>query len=274
MESYDLKKLQAVELDILLEIDRICKKHHIRYFLCAGTLLGAVRHQGFIPWDDDIDLYMTLSEYKRFCKVSKEEMKEPYFLQNYRTDYTHRRFCKIRKSGTTFIEKGYERSDMHQGVWVDIFPLVGVKQDARWLQRTNRVIRFFDLILKKRMENIPSRERSAVSNLIHMIPLSLVRAAVTAAYYFLLKDFDVYEKCYALSGSRTITPQFDRTLFSDTTDVSFEGYVFPAPKDWDRYLTLTYGDYMTPPPPEKRNGGCHEIAIIDLEHDFRELRSF
>ncbi len=274
MESFDLKELQAVELEILLEIDRICKKHQIRYFLCAGTLLGAVRHQGFIPWDDDVDLHMTLSEYQRFCKAAKKEMKEPYFLQNYRTDHTHRRFCKVRKSGTTFIEKGYERSDMHQGVWVDIFPLVGVKEDARWLQRTNRIIRFFDVILKKRMENLPWRERSAASRLVRLIPLPVVRVAVSAAYGLLLKDYDRYGKCCELTGARTITAQFDSSLFADTVDVQFEGFVFPAPKEWDRLLTMTYGDYMTPPPPEKRNGGDHEIAFIDLEHDFRERRGF
>ena len=80
MGDVDLRKLQLTELDILLEIDRICKKHDIRYFLDAGTLLGAVRHKGFIPWDDDIDILMPLSEYKRFCRAAKKEMREPYFL--------------------------------------------------------------------------------------------------------------------------------------------------------------------------------------------------
>ena len=272
MGDVDLRKLQLTELDILLEIDRICKKHDIRYFLDAGTLLGAVRHKGFIPWDDDIDILMPLSEYKRFCRAAKKEMREPYFLQNFNTDRTHRWFSKVRKSGTTFIEKGYERQNMHQGVWVDVFPLIGVPEDEKKRSELIRRARGTQKILKKRMETLPWRELSVYSKLLHCIPLGLVRLWVTLVYAVVFREYSEYPCCDALWGSKTFVPRFRREWFAETCEVEFEGHMLPAMKAWDAYLTKVYGDYMTPPPPEKRGGGCHEVAIVDLDRDYTEYR--
>ena len=148
MSSYNIKDLQNVELEILLEVDRICKKHGVKYFLVSGTLLGAVRHKGFIPWDDDIDICMPVSDYRKFCKIAQEELGENFFFQSYETDFYDRWFAKIRKNNTTCIEKVYENSRLHQGVWIDIFPLIGVKNNEEWLKKTTKKARFAKKLLK------------------------------------------------------------------------------------------------------------------------------
>lgn len=142
MAENHIKDLQRIELEMLLEVDRICKKYNIRYFLVAGTLLGAIRHKGFIPWDDDIDICMPVEEYRKFCKVAKTDLKKEYFLQNSDTDFSNRWFSKVRKNNTTCIEKGYEKSKIHQGIWIDIFPLIGVKKDEKWLKSITRKATF------------------------------------------------------------------------------------------------------------------------------------
>ncbi|MCC8024803.1 MAG: LicD family protein [Clostridium sp.] len=120
----ELRKLQMVELDILLELDRVCRQNHISYFLCGGTLLGAVRHGGFIPWDDDVDVGFFRRDYERFCQVFRQEADPSrYFLQTWKTDRHYRwNYGKIRRVGTEYIRAGQEHMKYKTGISIDIFP--------------------------------------------------------------------------------------------------------------------------------------------------------
>lgn len=124
LTSSTLRKLQMVELDILLELDRVCRKNHISYFLCGGTLLGAVRHGGFIPWDDDIDVGFFRDDYEKFCQVfQRESDSSRYFLQTWKTDKYYRwNYGKIRRLGTEYIRSGQEHMKYKTGISIDIFP--------------------------------------------------------------------------------------------------------------------------------------------------------
>ena len=118
------RKLQLCELDMLLEFRRICEKHKLQYFLCSGTLLGAVRHKGFIPWDDDVDVCMPLKDYKQFLLVAANELDDRYFLQTFETDEgCNFGFSKIRRNNTTYIPDHLAGGYSHQGIWIDIFPM-------------------------------------------------------------------------------------------------------------------------------------------------------
>ncbi|MDO5601824.1 MAG: LicD family protein [Oscillospiraceae bacterium] len=123
-----LKELQHIQLELLIELDRICRKHDIPYCLNSGTLLGAQRHGGFIPWDDDIDVDMLRPDYERFCKVCEEELdQEQYFLQNFHTDPPYRwGYAKLLKNGTGLVRYHQEHLKQRQQVFIDIFPLDGV----------------------------------------------------------------------------------------------------------------------------------------------------
>ena len=123
LDNKTLKKLHEVGLEILLEIDRVCKKYDIPYFLCGGTLLGSIRHKGFIPWDDDIDIGMLRNDYEKFEECYIKEHSKKYYLHSIKTDEDYwLSFIKIQKNNTTINEKFIEKLDTHKGIFVDIFP--------------------------------------------------------------------------------------------------------------------------------------------------------
>ena len=122
METDVLNKLQETEFEILVEIARFCRDNHICYSLYGGTLLGAVRHKGFIPWDDDIDIVMTRDQYTRFCNEWKSKPIAGYYLENFETDkHTQNVHSKVRKDGTVFLSDIENEKIGHHGIWVDIF---------------------------------------------------------------------------------------------------------------------------------------------------------
>ena len=123
ISDLELKQLQRIELEMLIEVDRICRKYHIQYSLDGGTLLGAIRHKGFIPWDDDIDVIMLRPEYFRFRKVCKQELDQSrFFLQDYLSDPYYRwGYAKIRRNNTKFMRQGQETLKQHSGIFIDIF---------------------------------------------------------------------------------------------------------------------------------------------------------
>ena len=123
------KKVWAVELKMLEKLDEVCKKYNLTYYAYYGTLLGAVRHQGFIPWDDDIDVIMFRDDYEKFQEIAPKEFKEPYFYQNTYTDRVLWPLSKIRDSRTTAVEPQFQHlgSSFHQGIFIDIFPFDNVE---------------------------------------------------------------------------------------------------------------------------------------------------
>ncbi len=263
------KDMQKIEVEMLLEIDRICKKFNIRYFLIAGTLLGAIRHKGFIPWDDDIDIAMPLNDYRRFCKIAEKELNDKYFLQNYKTDTIALWFTKIRKNNTTAIQLNHKNKLHHQGIWVDIFPLIGVENDEQWLSEINKKAKRTKKILNKKIGLMEDTEGKIIYEIANkLISLKVCKFFFGLFFKHLFKDPENYSYCFYLWASSKIKAKFPTEMFSEVCEVEFEGHMFPAPKDWDGYLTLEYGDYMTPPPPEKRNGGSHTISIVDINNNY------
>ena len=122
-----IKDVQIVCLEILKEIDRICKQNGILYWMEGGSMLGAVRHHGFIPWDDDLDIAMFRDDYNRFLEIASKELKENYFLQTHQTDPEYPLFyAKVRKNNTFIDERSYQDLNIHKGIFVDIFPVDGL----------------------------------------------------------------------------------------------------------------------------------------------------
>lgn len=271
MSENHIKNLQKVELEILLEVNRICKKHNIRYFLVAGTLLGAIRHKGFIPWDDDIDICIPIEDYRKFCKVTKKELNKKYFLQNHTTDFTGMWFSKIRKNDTTAIEIGLESKLHHQGIWIDVFPLIGVKDDKEWIKNLKSKVLPAKKLINKKIGIMDDMDKNPILKILnYLIPMKILRLIVSSIYRVSFKSPYVFKHCYYLWASASISPMFESEWFSESCEVEFEGHMLPAPKEWDKYLTTEYGDYMTPPPPEKRNGGCHIISIVDINNSYKK----
>ena len=122
--QYDIKEVQKSLLEILIELDRICRKYEIKYSLEGGSLLGAIKYKGFVPWDDDIDVIMERKEYERFLKVCKRELNKEFFLQNNRTVYHFPlNYSKLHKRGTLYVQESIAHLKIHQGLFIDIFPV-------------------------------------------------------------------------------------------------------------------------------------------------------
>lgn len=136
-----MNDLQKCQLEILKEFIRVCTKHHLQYYLVGGTCLGAVRHQGFIPWDDDIDVAMPRKDYDLFITM-QDQMKPPYFIQTYRSDPNYiYNYAKVRDSSTTFIENYFACHQINHGVWIDVFPLDGISERDEAYAKFKRKIR-------------------------------------------------------------------------------------------------------------------------------------
>ena len=137
----NLKKLHEVEVEILDEVVRICDKYNLDYYLVGGTLIGAIRHKGFIPWDDDLDISMPRADYEKFLEVAPLELDEKYYLENRKyNEKFHLPFTKIKKNNTEFRETFTSSLDNHKGIFVDIFPLDNVKKPYSKLTRIRSII--------------------------------------------------------------------------------------------------------------------------------------
>ncbi len=263
-----MNELQRCELDILKEIDRVCKKHGICYFLSCGTLLGAVRHKGFIPWDDDLDINMDAPDYYRFLKVAPKELSDRFFLQTPDSDWWYKAASKVRMNGTAMMEKAYDGIPFHQGVWVDVFPMTALPDDDVIRTGRNRLLTFCDLLLQDaffaRTENLPLKYK-----LLKSIPRRLRCLAAKAIRKRVFKPIQSGERCELYDGFPLQKPRFCSADFAELIDAEFEGEMFPIPKNYDAVLTAHYGDYMIIPPPEKRTGG-HDIAATDLHRSYAD----
>lgn len=275
--EYTLRDIQLCELQILKDIKKVCDRHHIRYYLCGGTLLGAVRHKGFIPWDDDVDIQIPYDDYLRFLEVAQDELGPDYFVQTDETDslyplaYTH-----IRKNNTALMVEGDKHIRSHHGVWVDVFPMTCVRSRLDYRVKRAAVKMCYYLRVDEATFALDRERYTAHSSAMTVGAISLVRRlpeSFRARWRRRTLDWILRGKkgsyiCYLwVKLSRLFPKEF---YGEKPVLLQFEDDIYPAPGDYDRYLTLEYGDYMTPPPPEKRSGRHGMYAIVDLEHNWTD----
>jgi len=249
-----LRKAQLIMLDMLIEFDAICKKHQLQYWLDSGTLLGAVRHQGFIPWDDDIDLAMPVEDYTQFLAIAASELSSEIFLQTAHTDKNFKfDYAKLRSNKARIVEFHEKDAQVnyHQGVFVDIFPMLAIdNSDANKNQ--------YDSTLKE------IRDVSATS--LHT-PNGKddpeKRAALVASLKEKHQGWKVDKSSVIYSGEMPdVAAWFDIKDIFPLATTTFEGRCFPAPKNPSHYLDAIYRfDYRQLPPEDKRITHAHSISF-------------
>lgn len=266
------RRLRETELEILLEIKRVCFELGIDFFIESGTLLGAVRHGGFIPWDDDIDIGMLRGDYERFLAEGQALLGEGYFLDCPATNPSSLvSFAKVRKRGTLLLESVSADQEGCQGIWVDILPWDYVDGDPalfarmqdRWLPRRKLSI----------LRDVPSAASYAppakkiLRKLAHwascVLPAQRCREAFEGVAVPPREDGKVSVTCLHYF---TKLPNIRYSDAFPLITVGFEGHEMPAFRCWEDYLKQVYGDWRTPPPEEKRFG--HDV--VDVSFDYME----
>ena len=246
--------IQKTELEILDIVDDFCSKHDISYSLTYGTLIGAVRHQGFIPWDDDIDLMMMRDQYDKFIRLWQENPPDGFFLQTDETDPPYgNNFLKIRKRGTTFIQSEQEKTvSYHTGIFIDIFPVDYVSDDA---QARERVFQTQKLLYKIRRCKI-SEENPLHSRLAYLcykwLPVS-VNCINRQIRKLIVLDKPTQTVCNMTeAGPTTARSCFPAADIASSVDIAFENRTYKTMVGYKNYLSHTYGDYMQLPPEDQR----------------------
>lgn len=257
------KKIWAIQLDLLKTFDAICKKNNLKYFLAFGSLIGAVRHNGFIPWDDDFDVAMLREDYEKLLRLD-QEFEHPCFLQTPHTDPNFAfSFARLGNDNTTFCSKMFSYQGYHAGICIDIFPLdrcIPEKGEALY----NRIK---ELNLENstfmRMKNpfLSEADQERVNNWKGMDPLDVNETIHRLATSFNDSDTD-YVSCPVCSIYPYRKLIFRRTSFDKTVYLDFENTVVPVPAGYHEVLTAIYGDYMKYPPVSER-GTWHKDMIID-----------
>lgn len=269
----DLEKLQGCQLAMALRVRDICDKHGIKYFLIAGTLLGAVRHQGFIPWDDDLDIGMLRSDYNRFIDLAQKELGPAYFVQTYTTDpYMPLPYAKVRLNGTVLREAGSRDSRWNAGIFIDVFPFDGVPANRvlRQLHKGALYVLGRMLLVKCGFDPVAG-EASALKKIVYgaaIRPLSRlvprawqVRATDTLARLFSGRDTAAVMATGGAYGyDRETVP---REWLVETAPLEFCNEPFSCPARWHDYLVNLYRDYMQLPPVESRYNR-HGIVELDF----------
>lgn len=268
MENKQLEELKRIELDLLKAFIDVCKKLNLQYFVAGGTAIGTIRHKGFIPWDDDIDLMMFRDEYNVFINNAQELLPPGYFLQTYSTDTGYMElFAKIRNSNTTFIEKQIQNIDMNHGVFIDIFPIDGYPSGCK-----GRHLLFRGKLTKLAVASnyFPKTfKRVVLGNLCKILLFSfnkktLLRRFDKACSKFRAKDH--YQSiCYGgVWGKKEI---FLTEHCGDGRIMRFEDVDVFVPQNIEDYLTMKYGDFMQLPPKEKQHSH-HGTTVIDTEKPY------
>lgn len=170
MINFDIRELQKIEYKMLKDVTDMCDANGIIYFLSDGTLLGAARHQGFIPWDDDIDICMDVKNYRKFLRIAPKKLPNKYFVQNYKTDHkVGVKWTKVRINGTTSMERAMTNYDIHYGICMDIFVYTGMAQSkiGRWLQHCASI--WMNNFLEKYAIQVAKIEVPAKLQLLYML---------------------------------------------------------------------------------------------------------
>lgn len=258
--GYDLEDIQKVMLTMMEDIDRVCNENGIRYVLDSGTMLGAIRHKGFIPWDDDLDVIMPRDDYEKFIEIANDKLKKEYKIEC--TENTREYpfdFGKVRAVNTIYREPDTAKLNINHGIYIDVFPMDYVDlSNIKKLERIRRKVSIYKML---RVMKLGVATPESKHKLFMLLPLKFINYRIKKCmkYNFKRKGAKLQKLCHYGPNK----PPIDISIFNETLRVPFEDKVFTIPKDYDSFLKGRYGDYMTLPPEEQRQAS-HYIKEIKL----------
>lgn len=256
MQDTLLDKIHRTELDIMREIDRICRKYNLTYFLSFGTLLGAIRHHGFIPWDEDMDIMMPREDYEQFLKIAPNELPERMMIDAHSCNPNYfNPFAKVRNKNTLFAIRALQNYDGPQGLWIDIFPMdYADEHNAEDTVKRGRDIAICraGICIKRgifKWDALPAKRRP-VYHLLSLLPEFLLWKQIDKAHLKHKGEKNMYVILGAdYQHERRPMPM---EWFFPPKEADFEGEKFFIPANSDAVLTQAYGDYMRIPPKDRQ----------------------
>lgn len=267
MREIELEELKKIQIGVLDYVDAFCKEHEIKYWIDCGTLIGAVRHKGYIPWDDDIDIGMLREEYDRFCEIFNKKANERYRLHNCENDSTFRYgYSKVMDHSTVLYEP--DEKGVKEAVNIDVFVYDNAPDNdflMRWM--------YFKRDLYRALRSF-QYDYTSYGSPVKIALTKVLRKALMPYFKGKPENYCVCKivknsKSYAMKKTKRIGDFVgasvmcsDKSNFEEVTEVEFEGKKYPAPVGYDKYLTDYYGNYMQLPPVEKRVSNHHFKAYV------------
>lgn len=271
MSNQSVRDVQNKILETMTHIDALCRQYGVEYFIMGGTALGAVRHGGFIPWDDDLDIFMTPANYAKFKAAFASEQSDRYVLQEWRTTPDYLEYAKVRMNGTTFIEEVFaDRRDMHHGIYVDIMMLHKVPENTwvqKWVYYQSKFVTLY--ALSQRGWKPKTKGQALVLKSLKLMPCKWMAKVCYKNIYRYDDLTDGFKYCYWITPAKFAAGLFDKAFFAEPCDVPFEDTVLLGSKYIREYLAYRYGDYMRLPSAEAQKAAVHAY-IYDTEKDYTE----
>lgn len=263
----DSDKLKKAELKILDKLDQLCKENDLKYYLAYGSALGAVRHGGFIPWDDDIDVYMDIKDYLKLRDICRRNLDKEFYYQDKLTDkYYFNPWARLGLENTTSMSK--DRLTNHKsGICIDIFWLVPLKDSEKNRKYVERYIKLMNITCSKYY--VLNTNQAFYKKLIHMLISDRLN---TSFYELALKKLTKFIDDYDCLMTNDVASEknyyYYRNDIEGNRTILFENRQIPIVNNFDKYLTSIYGDYMTPPPMNERYG--HDKEGDSIIYDFNK----
>lgn len=268
--SDTVRDVQDKILETMKYVDRLCRENGIVYYIMGGTALGAIRHGGFIPWDDDLDIFMTPDEYEKFKIAFEKDNSEKFVIQEWKTTEKYLEYAKVRMNGTTFIEDVYkDRKDMHHGIYVDIMILHKVPECKFTQKLVYYQSKFVTLYgLSQRNWKPKTKAQAIILKSLKLLPCKLMANICYKSIYKYDRKENGFKYCYWITPAKFKNGLFDASFFSSPVDVPFEDTVLLGSEKIKEYLEYRYGDYMKLPSKEAQKAAVH-AKIFDVNKDYR-----